>query len=64
MKIMKKLLAALLVLSMMLSCIGTIPTMAAETAHTIKLTSTQNADGTYSHTAVYDGTAVTEYDYT
>ena len=64
MKIMKKLLADLLVLSMMLGCIGTLPTMAAETAHTIKLTSTLNADGTYSHTAVYDGTAVTEYDYT
>ena len=41
-----------------------VPVQAAETGHTIVLQSTQNSDGTYSHTALYDGTAVKEYDYT
>ena len=33
-------------------------------AHTIVLSSVQNEDGTYAHSAVYDGEAVAEYDYT
>ncbi len=33
-------------------------------AHTIKLNSTQNTDGSYSHTATLDGSAVKEFDYT
>ena len=33
-------------------------------AHTIVLSSTENADGTYTHSATYDGDAVAEYDYT
>ena len=34
-----------------------------EEAHVIVLGSTQNADGTYSHSAALDGEAVEEYDY-
>ena len=33
-------------------------------AHVIKLSSTQNTDGSYSHSATLDGNAVKEYDYT
>ncbi|MCD8332191.1 MAG: S-layer homology domain-containing protein [Oscillospiraceae bacterium] len=32
--------------------------------HTIVLSSIENGDGTYTHTATYDGERVTEYDYT
>ena len=59
---MKKLLAILMALSMVLGFV--VPVQAAQSAHTIILSSTQNSDGSYSHTALYDGAAVQEYDYT
>ena len=33
-------------------------------AHTIKLSSTQNTDGSYTHSAMIDGSAIKEFDYT
>ena len=62
MKTAKKCLAILTALCMVLGFV--VPVRAAENTHTIVLSSTQNSDGSYSHTAVYNGTAVKEYDYT
>ena len=61
----RRLLAALLIGVLVLGMAAGNPTPAqAADAHTIVLNSTQNADGSYSHTVLYDGAAVTEYDYT
>ena len=64
MKTTKKLLATLIALCLVLNFVFPVPVRAAENAHTIVLSSTQNSDGSYSHTALYDGAAVNEYDYT
>ena len=64
MKTTKKLLAGLLVLCMVLSFAVPITVRAAQNAHTIVLSSTRNSDGSYSHSALYNGAAVAEYDYT
>ena len=64
MKTTKKLLAGLLVLCMVLSFAVPITARAAQNAHTIVLSSTRNSDGSYSHSALYNGAAVAEYDYT
>ena len=64
MKITRKLLAGLLVLCMVLSFAVPITARAAQNAHTIVLSSTRNSDGSYSHSALYNGAAVAEYDYT
>jgi hypothetical protein len=47
--------------------ISLVPAVHAEEngdVHVIALSSTEEADGSYSHTAIYDGAVVTEYDYT
>ena len=61
----KRFLAAMLAVCILASLIYIAPvsTLAADT-HTIVLSSTQNSDGSYSHSVLYDGQAVTEYDYT
>ena len=64
MKITRKLLAGLLALCMVLSFAVPITARAAQNAHTIVLSSTRNSDGSYSHSALYNGAAVAEYDYT
>ncbi len=66
MKNIKRLLAAFMALCLLAPYPVVVPVKAADTsaAHTIHLSSIQNSDGSYSHTALYDGTAVTEYDYT
>ena len=57
-------MASLLALCLVLNFAVPITARAAENAHTIVLSSTQNSDGSYSHSALYDGAAVAEYDYT
>ena len=64
MKTAKKFLAAMLALCLVLGFVFPVPVRASENTHTIVLSSAQNSDGSYSHTALYDGAAVTEYDYT
>lgn len=62
----KKITAVILAVCVALTsaCFATSAADTYEDAHTIVLTSTKNADGSYSHTAVYDSAAVPEYDYT
>lgn len=63
MKSARKLLAAFLALCLVLDFVVPVPVRAAENSHTIVLSSTLNSDGSYSHTALYDGATVKEYDY-
>ncbi len=60
----KKFSSIMLSLILAFSCI--VPVLADESSvtHTLVLSSEENADGTWSHTAVYDGETVEEYDYT
>ena len=65
MRKVRRFLAVLLIGVLVLGMTPGMPTpVQAADAHTIVLNSTQNADGSYSHTVLYDGAAVTEYDYT
>ena len=63
-KILKKTLACLLLVCLLANLAPMVRVQAADNAKTIVLSSTENADGTYSHTALYNGAAVKEYDYT
>lgn len=63
---MKKIISGLLRLVLVFAlCAGLFPSVSATTedAHTLVLSSESTADG-YSHTALLDGTAVPQYDYT
>ena len=66
MKIVQKSLAAILALCIAvgLAAFPPVKAQAAEDSHHIVLSSTQNANGSYSHKVTYDGQAVNEYDYT
>ncbi|MBQ7345690.1 MAG: carbohydrate-binding domain-containing protein, partial [Oscillospiraceae bacterium] len=66
MKKTRRSLAMLIALCIVMSLVYIAPmqTRAYDDAHTIILSSTLNADGSYTHSAVYDDQAVTEYDYT
>ncbi len=61
----KQFLSLLLVLCMLASLL-TVSAAAEgnETVHTLVLSSSENEDGSWSHTATYDGKQVVEYDYT
>lgn len=65
---MKRLKQSIAMVIAVCMAVAVIPAASAaeshEGAHTIVLSSTQGADGSYTHSATYDGAAVTEYDYT
>ena len=63
---MRKVLSAITAASLLLLLgAGSVPASAAEGEgiYTISLSSAQQADGSWSHTALYEGEAVPEYDY-
>ncbi|HIY21999.1 MAG TPA: S-layer homology domain-containing protein [Candidatus Flavonifractor merdigallinarum] len=62
---MRKAISAMTAATLLLLGAVTVPASAAgeEAVHTLVLHSAQEADGSYSHTASYDGEAVPEYDY-
>ena len=61
---MRKVLSAITAVALLLG-VGSIPAGAVENeaVYTISLSSTQQADGSWSHTALYEGEEVPEYDY-
>ena len=64
MKILQKGLALAVAVCTVTASLPMASAASTSDAHVITLASVQNTDGTYTHSAALDGTAVSEYDYT